>query len=140
MFTSIVALSLSGLAIGAGPLRMPLDDGMRRESVTAEYLPTPAGVAAARFAWSTVTAEGLTNANGGPPYTDTAPSGLQLVAIISGDGRAIHAVHRPGIDANHICVVRAAFNGAGPAAYRAKRWCAARFGIDLPEVRPPVIR
>ena len=34
----------------------------------------------------------------------------------------------------------AAFNGAGPAAYRAKRWCAARFGIDLPEVRPPVIR
>ena len=118
---------------------MPIDDGMRQESVTAEYLSAPAGTEVGKFARDTVIDEGLSQWNGSPPTEMLAASGYRLLAVVAGDGSAVTVTYRPETNANHICVVRAAFNGTGHAAYRASRWCAARFGIDLPQAPPSPI-
>lgn len=135
----IVSLSLVGQTAPTDPLRMPSDDQMRQENVTAEYLSAPFGIDVEKFAHETVVLGGLVQWDGGPPTSMTVSSGYRLFAIGTGDGRSVIAIFRPETNPRDICVVRAAANGSGPAAYRANRWCAAKFGITLPEVRIPPI-
>ena len=139
VFAGMIALLVTGALSAHAPDSMPVDEGMAAEGVTAQYLTVPAGVGIADFASRLAAADGLRQWNGGPPISMTAPSGYRLIKIVSGDGRAVTVTYRPSVNENHVCLINDRYNGTGPAAYRASRWCAARFGIDLRETPPPPI-
>ena len=117
------------------PDRMPMDDGMRIEGVSAEYLRPPAGVSLDQFARETLNASGLVGSEGRPPSEVAAPSGYRALVIVSGDGRSAFVSYRPATH-DGVCVMRASVTGTGPASRRAAEWCAARFGIELTEPLP----
>lgn len=135
---SLLAAALLPQAAEAGSSRMPSDEALAREGVTAEYFSGAADADADELAREFLSASGVVGRNGAAPYAARTAAGYNILAIAGGDGRYALAMYRPETHGGDICLIRGL--DFGPAGYRARRWCAARFGIDLPETPTPPVR
>lgn len=139
MFTTLAAASQ---ALAGPTSTMPMDEEMRIERVAADYFSVPPGTDARLIAEQYLEEEGLRQWNDGPPILLERPE-YSLMAITTGDGRNVRILFTSASSKSPpgICRVRAlAANGVGPASYRASRWCAEKFGVELPETpAPPIV-
>jgi hypothetical protein len=114
---------------------------LRPFGIVAEVVERPVGENDESFAQKLADAEGIKPWNGQPLRRAAAPRGVGGIWIYAADGRAVSVFFVLG-DARrkgHVCRIRERHSGGSLAGYRAERWCAASFGTQLPERRPPPI-
>ena len=119
-----------------------VDASLAQAGVSADLFVVPAAGEARSLAASLISAEGLVQWNGGPVMILTN-DGLTLQTVTAGNGQFVSVLYRSdaaGDQETKVCRVRATMNGVGAGAWRAKRWCAAQFGLILPETpAPPIV-
>ncbi|HEX6740598.1 MAG TPA: hypothetical protein VF079_02235 [Sphingomicrobium sp.] len=109
-----------------------------RMGIVAELVKRPAGISDEAFAQRLIDAEGLRPWNGKQFEMPARKGGMAAKAVFSVDGRELHVNYIEG--AGRVCRIRFAHGGVTPERWKAIRWCASAFGIELPaKIPPPVV-
>ncbi len=108
----------------------------------ADLFIVPFGADTRELSLALLAEERLTSGDGVPHFDGADVRGVHMLAMTAGDGRTVHITYRtaqPDHGPAQVCRVRSRMNGVSDAAWEARRWCAAHFGIQLPVVPPPPI-
>ena len=141
MLRPILALLVASLQHVHMPTdSMPVDQQMASASISADYFVLRRDADVLAEATELVNGEELTHADGSPPYVSSGQE-LSVMGVTAGDGRMVVVLFDYGDEhtAPAMCRIRAGLNGSSPATYRARRWCAERLGVQLPQTTPSPI-
>ena len=116
-------------------------DEFARMGIVAELVERPKGSNDETFAQQLIDAEGLRPWNGKQIELPGRNGGMAVKAVHSADGREIHINYIQGDSkrAGRVCRTRFAHGGVSPERWKAIRWCALAFGIQLPRTPPPPV-
>lgn len=127
--TEMLIISVALLAQTASVVTtMPIDEHSARAQVSADYLEFSGSEDPRLFAEELLATELLTSWNEWAPTSYVTPD-FEVIGLVTRDGRSVRIL----FSGSGACRIRAlTANGTGPAAYDALRWCALKFGVELP--------